>query len=225
MFFLCCRRGLCSIKKNVKLVHLRVSTFVLSIIIHGAQELRNINFVLHKDEFNSFLRRCFIFLYFFMFDFSLLVLKICWFFLLVIMKIFWLLVWFFVSTKKVGQKIWSSIWSLCCGAPSSNSKSLHYKSLWDIKWWLSTFDDVPWLNPFFVMPKAKNFKNIKHSWFMKTLMDRNIFGWLNKKLTNDIPTLKGKWFIDKTRWGNVILRMVEALVLIWNHCDAKSHVK
>ncbi len=108
-------------------------------IIHGAQELRrvnNINFLLHKDEFDSFLKWCFMFLYFCMLDFSLLVLKNCWFFLFVIMKVFQLFVLFFVGTKKVSQKIGSSIWSLCCGTPSSNSKLLHYKCLWDIKWWL-----------------------------------------------------------------------------------------
>jgi hypothetical protein len=32
---------------------------------------------------------------------------------------------------------------------------------------------------------------------MKTFVNRNIFGELNKKLTNDIPTLKGKWIMNK----------------------------
>jgi hypothetical protein len=54
---------------------------------------------------------------------------------------------------------------------------------------------------------------------------------LSKKLTDDIPTLKGKQIINKTRWGIVISRMAKALVpieygmKILGHHDAKSYAK
>jgi hypothetical protein len=42
------------------------------------------------------------------------------------------------------------------------------------------------------MPKVKDFKVTKHTWFMKTHVGRNTLGKLTKKFTNDIPTLKGE---------------------------------
>jgi hypothetical protein len=66
---------------------------------------------------------------------------------------------------------------------------------------------------------------------MKTFVGKNTLGKLSKKLTNDILILKGKQIINKTRWGIMISRMVEALVLlefgmkILGHYNAKSYAK
>jgi len=63
---------------------------------------------------------------------------------------------------------------------------------------------------------------------MKTLVGKNILRQLSKKLTNDIPTLKGERITNKTKWGIAISRMANALVQveygmkILSHCNAKS---
>jgi hypothetical protein len=41
---------------------------------------------------------------------------------------------------------------------------------------------------------------------MKTPMGKSILRQLNKKLTNDIPTLKGKKITNKIKWGIAILK-------------------
>ncbi len=94
-----------------------------------------------------------------------------------------------------------------------------------------TFDDAPLPHPLFLMPKAKSFNIVEQVWFMKTLVGKNILKQLNKKLTNDIPTLKGKRITNKTKWGNAISKMVNALVQVeyWmkisSHYNAKSYAK
>ncbi len=55
-----------------------------------------------------------------------------------------------------------------------------------------TFDDAPSPHTFFLTPKVKCFKIIKHIWFTKKLEGRNILGKLSKKLIDDIPTVEGK---------------------------------
>jgi len=61
------------------------------------------------------------------------------------------------------------------------------------------FDDVPLPQPFFLTPKVKGFNVIEHVWFMKTFVGKNTFEKLSKKQTNDIPILKSKRIISKTR--------------------------
>jgi len=79
------------------------------------------------------------------------------------------------------------------------------------------------------MPKVKDFKVTKHTWFMKTHVGRNTLGKLTKKFTNDIPTLKGKWIVNKIGWGIVISRMEKfdtieyGLMKFLRHHDAKSY--
>jgi len=64
-----------------------------------------------------------------------------------------------------------------------------------------------------------------------THVGRNTLRKLNKKLIDDIPTLKNKQITNKTRWGIVISNMAKVLVLIEygmkisSHCDAKSYAK
>jgi hypothetical protein len=60
---------------------------------------------------------------------------------------------------------------------------------------------------------------------------RNTLRKLSKKLIDDIPTLKGKQIINKTRGGIAISNMAKALVpieygmKISSHYDAKSYAK
>jgi len=94
-----------------------------------------------------------------------------------------------------------------------------------------TFDDAPLLHPLFLMPKVKSFNIVEQVWFMKTLVGKNILRQLSKKLTNDIPTLKGKRITNNTTCGIAISRMVNAFMQveygmkISSHCNAKSYAK
>ncbi len=84
---------------------------------------------------------------------------------------------------------------MCCETPSANNKLLLYKVIAMYKviiFHQSAFDDAPLPRPFFLTPKFKCIKIIEHIWFTKKLMGRNILGKLNKKLIDDISTLKGK---------------------------------
>jgi len=79
------------------------------------------------------------------------------------------------------------------------------------------------------MPKVKDFEVTKHTWFMKTHVGRNTLGKLTKKFTNDIPTLKGKWIVNKIGRGIVISRMEKfdtieyGLMKFLRHHNAKSY--
>jgi hypothetical protein len=51
---------------------------------------------------------------------------------------------------------------------------------------------------------------------MKTHVGKNTLEKLSKKLTYDIPTLKGKQITNKNARGIAISRMAKALVLLGN---------
>jgi len=74
----------------------------------------------------------------------------------------------------------------------------------------------PLLHPFFLTPKVKEFNVIEQVWFMKTNVGKNTLGKLSKKLTNDIPTLKGKQITNKNGQDIAISSMAKALVLVGN---------
>ncbi len=78
------------------------------------------------------------------------------------------------------------------------------------------FDDTHLFHPFCLAPKVKGFNVIKQVWFMKTHLGKNTLGKLNKKLTYDIPTLKGKQITNKNVQGIAISRMAKALMLVRN---------
>ncbi len=64
---------------------------------------------------------------------------------------------------------------------------------------LFPYDDAPLPHPFFLTLKVKGFNVIEHVWFMKTFVGKNTLEKLSKKQTNDIPILKSKRIISKTR--------------------------
>ncbi len=87
------------------------------------------------------------------------------------------------------------------------------------------------LHPLFLTPKIEYLTSKNQVWYMKTPVGKNPLCLLNKQLTTDLFSLKGKQITDKTSKGITMSRMADALVSIeygmkvFGHCDSKSYAK